>query len=39
MDEFSKYEKMPQSLNRLGFLEKDFSELNKLKWVVTETPI
>lgn len=34
--EFSGYEKIPSNLKKLGFSEKDFSELEKLKWVVTE---
>lgn len=36
MREFSGYEKMPNSLKKLGLSEKDFSEMEKLKWVVTE---
>lgn len=36
MSEFSGYEKMPNSLKKLGLSEKDFSEMEKLKWVVTE---
>jgi Rnl2 family RNA ligase len=36
MSEFSGYEKMPSSLQKLGLNEKDFSEMEKLKWVVTE---
>lgn len=36
MSEFSGYEKMPSSLKKLGLNEKDFSEMEKLKWVVTE---
>ncbi len=36
MSEFSGYEKMANSLNKLGLNESDFSKLEKLKWVVTE---
>lgn len=36
MSEFSGYEKMPSSMKKLGLSEKDFSEMEKLKWVVTE---
>ncbi len=36
MSEFSGYEKMANSLNKLGLNESDFSNLEKLKWVVTE---
>jgi Rnl2 family RNA ligase len=36
MSEFSRYEKMPTSLKKLGLSESDFSKLEKLKWVVTE---
>ena len=36
MSEFSGYEKMPNSPKKLGLSEKDFSEMEKLKWVVTE---
>ncbi|MEO4005052.1 RNA ligase family protein [Flavobacterium sp. CAU 1735] len=36
MSEFSGYEKMPNNIKKLGFSEKDFSEMEKFKWVVTE---
>ena len=36
MSEFSGYEKMPNSLKKLGLNERDLSQLDKLKWVVTE---
>lgn len=36
MNEFSGYEKMPSSLKKLGLSENDFSQMEKLKWVVTE---
>ena len=36
MSDFSGYEKMPNSLKKLGLSESDFSKLEKLKWVVTE---
>ncbi|WP_231128679.1 RNA ligase family protein [Chryseobacterium vaccae] len=36
MSEFSGYEKMPNSLKKLGLNENDFSQMEKLKWVVTE---
>jgi Rnl2 family RNA ligase len=36
MSEFSGYEKMPSSLKKLGLSENDFSQIDKLKWVVTE---
>jgi hypothetical protein len=36
MSAFSGYEKMPTSLKKLGLSESDFSELEKLKWAVTE---
>ncbi|MBV8328734.1 RNA ligase family protein [Chryseobacterium sp.] len=36
MSEFSGYEKMPDSLKKLGLNEKDLSRMEKLKWVVTE---
>lgn len=36
MSEFSGYEKMPNSLKKLGLNEHDFSQMEKLKWVVTE---
>ena len=36
MNEFSGYEKMPNNLKKLGLSESDFSQMEKLKWVVTE---
>lgn len=36
MSEFSGYEKMPNNLKKLGLSENDFSQMEKLKWVVTE---
>lgn len=36
MSEFSGYEKMPNNLKKLGLNENDFSQMEKLKWVVTE---
>jgi len=36
MSDFSGYEKMPNSLKKMGLSESDFSKLEKLKWVVTE---
>ncbi|AWH83842.1 2'-5' RNA ligase [Flavobacterium album] len=36
MNEFSEYEKMPKNFNSLGQDTTAFSELNKLKWAVTE---
>lgn len=36
MSEFSGYEKMPNNLKKLGLSESDFSQMEKLKWVVTE---
>lgn len=36
MSEFSGYEKMPNTLKKLGLSENDFSQMEKLKWVVTE---
>lgn len=36
MSEFSGYEKIPTDLKKLGLNEKDFSEMEKLKWIVTE---
>ena len=36
MSEFSGYEKMPNSFEKLGLSESEFAELNKLQWVVTE---
>jgi Rnl2 family RNA ligase len=36
MREFSEYEKMPNSLKKLGLDEGDFANLEKLLWVVTE---
>ncbi|UKB86110.1 2'-5' RNA ligase [Chryseobacterium sp. MEBOG06] len=36
MSEFSGYEKMPDSLKKLGLTEKDLSNMDKLKWVATE---
>ncbi len=36
MSDFSAYEKMPNSLKKLGLNESGYSELEKLKWVVTE---
>lgn len=36
MNEFSGYEKMPDSLKKIGLNERDMSKMEKLKWVVTE---
>ena len=36
MSEFSGYEKMSNSLKKLGLTGSDFSKMEKLKWVVTE---
>ncbi|MGY3795704.1 RNA ligase family protein [Aquimarina sp. 433] len=36
MSDFSGYEKMPNSLKKLGLNDSDFSKLEKLSWVVTE---
>ncbi|MBO9691247.1 RNA ligase family protein [Chryseobacterium sp.] len=36
MTEFSGYEKMPNSLKKIGLNESDLSKMDKLKWVVTE---
>lgn len=36
MNEFSGYEKMPDSLKKIGLNESELSKLDKLKWVVTE---
>ncbi|MEN7551533.1 RNA ligase family protein [Rapidithrix thailandica] len=36
MSDFSAYEKMPNSLKKLGLKESDFATLEKVKWVVTE---
>ncbi|PKF76009.1 RNA ligase family protein [Chryseobacterium sp. PMSZPI] len=36
MNDFSGYEKMPDSLKKLGLNEKDLSRMDKLNWVVTE---
>lgn len=36
MTQFSSYEKMPSSLKKLELSEKEFSQLEKLLWVVTE---
>ena len=36
MSEFSGYEKMPDSLKKIGLTEKDLSNMDKLKWVATE---
>ncbi len=36
MSEFSSYEKMPTSLQKLRLSENDYARLDKLKWVVTE---
>ena len=36
MNDFSSYEKMPNTLKKLGLSPSDFSRLEKLKWVVTE---
>lgn len=36
MNQFSGYEKMPNNLKKLGLNENDFSQMEKLKWVVTE---
>ena len=35
-NKLSEYEKMPDSLNKLGFSDAEFSELKKITWVVTE---
>ena len=36
MNDFSEYEKIPQSFKSLNLDEKAFQELEKVKWVVTE---
>lgn len=36
MSNFSEYEKIPQSFRSLNLSQKAFSELDKLRWVVTE---
>ena len=36
MDDFSGYEKMATSLQKMGLHTEDFSEMEKLQWVVTE---
>lgn len=36
MNEFSGYEKMPDSLKKIGLNESDMLKMEKLKWVVTE---
>ncbi len=36
MSDFSGYEKMPDSLKKIGLNESELSKLDKLKWVVTE---
>ncbi len=36
MNEFSGYEKMPDSLKKTGLNERDMLKMEKLKWVVTE---
>lgn len=36
INDFSEYEKMPKDFRKLGQDTKTFSEMNKLKWVVTE---
>ncbi len=36
MSEFSGYEKMPNSIKKLGLDASDFSHMEKLTWVVTE---
>ncbi|WP_420572466.1 RNA ligase family protein [Kordia sp.] len=36
MSDFSGYEKMPNSLKKIGLSDSDFSKMEKLKWVVTE---
>ncbi|UEQ77240.1 2'-5' RNA ligase [Chryseobacterium arthrosphaerae] len=36
MNEFSGYEKMPDSLKKIGLNERDMLKMEKLKWVVTE---
>ena len=36
MNDFSSYEKMPNTLKKLNLSPSDFSRLEKLKWVVTE---
>lgn len=36
MNNFSEYEKIPQSFKSLNLDEKSFQELEKVKWVVTE---
>ena len=36
MNDFSEYEKIPQSFKSLNLDEKAFQELTKVKWVVTE---
>lgn len=36
LTEFSGYEKMPDSLKKLGLNEGELSKMDKLKWVVTE---
>ena len=36
MNDFSGYEKMPDSLKKIGLNEIEMSKMDKLKWVVTE---
>lgn len=36
MDDFSGYEKMPNSLKKIGLAENELSNMDKVKWVVTE---
>ena len=36
MNDFSRYEKMSNSLKKLAFTESDFSQLKKLQRIVTE---
>lgn len=36
MNDFSSYEKMPTSLKKLGLSEREYAQLEKCQWVVTE---
>ena len=36
MSDFSSYEKMPKSLKKLNLSQRDYAELDKVQWVVTE---
>ena len=36
MESFSSYEKMPNSLKKIGLSDQDFAQLDKLDWVATE---